>query len=526
METENDFSKRRERELVEDAIVLEKAIKNFWEALPIPVCTTSPIFIILETGKGFDMLFGYAKNELVGESLKEIAFDKNDFKKILDRLSQQKRVSNIEAAVKTKKGEMVWVSVSAIAQEDEQGEVVSYLFSFVDVTLIKKTERELQQKIKDSIRDAQELGESKQALMNILEDIERERKNAEAERDKTLAIIQNFADGLIMVELGTITLFNPKAVEFLKIPEKEVIGKSIAVFNQHKTLAALFKLVENKGAKLFREEFVMFEDLILEVSIVCINKSGPARCEAQMIILHDITREKMVERMKTEFVSIAAHQLRTPLSAIKWILSMLLGGDAGEVSSEQKELLSKTYQSNERMIRLVNDLLNTTRIEEGKFLAKIMPVDIRDLLEKTAAPFGEEVKRKGLEFDCQLPSGRLPKVGADVEKLRLAIQNLMDNALNYTKAGGIKINLSFNKDEDSFLFSIADTGIGISNDEQSRIFGKFFRSAAAVKAETEGSGLGLFITKNIIEAHGGKIWFESPGQGTTFYFTLPVQQEK
>jgi len=203
---------------------------------------------------------------------------------------------------------------------------------------------------------------------------------------------------------------------------------------------------------------------------------------------------------------------------------MLLGGDVGEMSFEQKELLERTYQSNERMIHLVNDLLNTTRIEEGKFLTKIVPQDIGDLVKKIVkSSFEEEVKRKGLNFDCQLPKGRLPKVGADVDKLTLAIQNLMDNALNYTKTGGIKITLSFNKDENSFLFSIIDTGIGISKEEQPRVFSKFFRSSMAVKTETEGSGLGLFITKNIIDAHGGRIWFESQeGQGSSFYFSLPV----
>ncbi|OIO50350.1 hypothetical protein COX74_02950 [bacterium (Candidatus Gribaldobacteria) CG_4_10_14_0_2_um_filter_41_16] len=149
MDKENNFSKRREKELAEDTIVLEKAIKNFWEILPIPVCTASPIFIILETGKGFDTLFGYIKNELVGESLKEIAFDKDSFKKILSQLAEQRKISNVEAVLKNKKGEKISVFVSAIAQEDEQREVFSYLFSFVDITLMKKTERELQEKVAD-----------------------------------------------------------------------------------------------------------------------------------------------------------------------------------------------------------------------------------------------------------------------------------------------------------------------------------------------------------------------------------------
>jgi len=390
-----------------------------------------------------------------------------------------------------------------------------------DLALTEMREKR-EEEFQELEKRTKELTESKQALLNILEDIEEERKKAEKERDKTLAIIKNFADGLLMIESGFITLFNPKAVEFFKISDNEIIGKNIEFFDKHQTLFTLFDLIKQKGSSFLRAELKMANDLILEVSGVCINREGA--CEAQIIILHDITREKMMERMKTEFVSIAAHQLRTPLSAIKWILSMLLGGDVGEMSFEQKELLERTYQSNERMIHLVNDLLNTTRIEEGKFLTKIVPQDIGDLVKKIVkSSFEEEVKRKGLNFDCQLPKGRLPKVGADVDKLTLAIQNLMDNALNYTKTGGIKITLSFNKDENSFLFSIIDTGIGISKEEQPRVFSKFFRSSMAVKTETEGSGLGLFITKNIIDAHGGRIWFESQeGQGSSFYFSLPV----
>lgn len=139
MKTEND--------LTEDIIVLEKSIKNFWEILPIPVCTTSPIFIILETGKSFDTLFGYTKDELIGETLKKLSFDKNNFETFLKDLSAKKKILNVEVALKTKNEEKLLALVSAIAQEDEQGEVFSYLFSFIDVTLIKGTESELQEKV-------------------------------------------------------------------------------------------------------------------------------------------------------------------------------------------------------------------------------------------------------------------------------------------------------------------------------------------------------------------------------------------
>lgn len=147
MEIEKDLCDKREKELIEDIIVLEKAVKNFWEILPIPVCATSPIFIILETGKSFNNLFGYKKDELIGETLKKVSFNKKYFETFLTDLSLKRKVSNIEVALKTKNRDKILAFISAIAQEDENKEVFSYLFSFVDVTLIKETERELQEKV-------------------------------------------------------------------------------------------------------------------------------------------------------------------------------------------------------------------------------------------------------------------------------------------------------------------------------------------------------------------------------------------
>lgn len=230
--------------------------------------------------------------------------------------------------------------------------------------------------------------------------------------------------------------------------------------------------------------------------------------------------------MKTEFVSIAAHQLRTPLSAIKWTLKMFLTGDLGKITKEQADFLEKAYQSNERMIGLINDLLNVTRIEEGRYLYKPIFVDFEDLVQSVIKPFKEEIKRKKIKFEFKKPSKKPPKVKVDKEKIALVIQNLIDNAIKYTLTGGkITVRLKYTKKQ--LEFSVQDTGIGISKDQQSRIFTKFFRGAKAIRMETEGSGLGLFIAKNIIEAHGGKIWFESEeGKGSTFSFSLPFKREK
>ena len=243
-----------------------------------------------------------------------------------------------------------------------------------------------------------------------------------------------------------------------------------------------------------------------------------------LVILHDITREKIVERMKTEFVSLTAHQLRTPLSAIKWTLRILLDGDLGALSVEQRDFLEKTYQSNERMISLINDLLNVTRIEEGRYLYKMTLVNLEEIIQFVVNSYKEEIKRRKIKFEFIKPKEKLPQVLIDVEKMRLAVQNLIDNAVRYTHAGG-EITISLNRGRREIEFSIKNTGIGIPKDQKDRIFTKFFRAANVMRMETEGSGLGLFIAKNIIESHSGKIWFESEeGKGATFHFALPVKE--
>jgi PAS domain S-box-containing protein len=375
----------------------------------------------------------------------------------------------------------------------------------------------------DIERKSEELEKTRTALMNILEDVEEERKRAEEEKNKTLAVITNFVDGLLVFDKeGKVSLINPQAESFFKVKEKEVIGKSILELSQFPDFRPIVEAVGKEMKGIFRKETPIRKDLILEVTTVPIMREKEKI--GTLMILHDVTREKMIERMKTEFVSISAHQLRTPLSAIKWTLKMFLDGDLGELTKEQKEFLEKTYKSNERMINLINDLLNVTRIEEGRYLYKPVLADIIPICQSVIDSYKEEIEKKKLKFRFEKPKG-LPKVRVDVEKISLAIQNLLENAIRYNREGG-EIEITLEEKEGKIKFSIRDTGIGIPKDQQKRVFTKFFRAPNAMRMETEGSGLGLFITKNIIEAHGGKIWFESEeGKGTTFYFTLPVARK-
>jgi signal transduction histidine kinase len=228
---------------------------------------------------------------------------------------------------------------------------------------------------------------------------------------------------------------------------------------------------------------------------------------------------RALDTAKSDFISIAAHQLRTPLSAIKWILHMTLHGDFMD-ENERQQFIQKAYESTDRMITLVNDLLEVDHIQSGKDHIVFKSVDIQTILHPIIFDMAPQAEKRHLTITHNLAASSIVK--GDSEKLRAIFQNLIENAVKYTLEGGnVVINSAV---MGKFLnVSIKDTGIGIPDDQKEQVFKKFFRAQNAVKMETVGSGLGLFIAKQIIERHGGKIWFESKqGEGTTFYITLPL----
>ena len=235
---------------------------------------------------------------------------------------------------------------------------------------------------------------------------------------------------------------------------------------------------------------------------------------------------KELDQLKTEFISIASHQLRTPLSAIKWSLKMLLDKDLGPLNDEQAELISKGYQSNERMINLINDLLNVSRIEEGRMSYLFVEQSIEPILRELIDEQQHAAREKHITIELNSGSGKLPFVRLDTQKIHLGLQNLLDNAIKYTSFDGkVKINVTIEKEE--LVVSIQDTGVGIPTSQQPRVFSKFFRGDNVMRMQTEGTGLGLFIAHNIIEKHHGRIWFEShEGKGTTFYAALPLVKSR
>ena len=230
-----------------------------------------------------------------------------------------------------------------------------------------------------------------------------------------------------------------------------------------------------------------------------------------------------IENISSDFVSLASHQLRTPLSAVKWITELLIAQKSGKLNDRQLKYLKEIYRSNERAISLVNDLLDVSRIQEGEIHLDLRPTKVEDIIEEVIDNLDTLIRASRVTVNLEIVSGPLPKVETDQEKLKRVVVNLLSNAAKYTMPGG-KVKITAERVGENLQVTVADTGIGISKADQKLLFDKFFRSPRVLKFSPDGTGLGLFITKALISAMGGKIAFESEeNKGTTFIFTLPIK---
>jgi len=227
-------------------------------------------------------------------------------------------------------------------------------------------------------------------------------------------------------------------------------------------------------------------------------------------------------RMKLEFLTVISHQMRTPFSNLRWVIDLLNSGRVGEVQKNQEEYLRILKENSERMEGLINQLLTASKLEQGKLSFKMSLFSLKTLTEKLITELKplSDASNVEVRFDCQ---EEIPDVFGDQMWIREVISNLLDNAIKYTRAKGeVRVNLS--KKGRKIYLEVKDTGAGIPKEDQKYIFDKFFRAQNILKKQTQGSGLGLFIAKSIIESHKGKIGFQSEvGKGSTFWFLLPIK---
>lgn len=358
-------------------------------------------------------------------------------------------------------------------------------------------------------------------------EIETPADRTRAEKARLDIITENMREGAILLDEKHRVLFiNPVARVMLGLGRDEKDTDSILyAFKKRFTDIEIEHCLENSApAHPFQVPELESDSEIFQISFSILPEAERRRFGAHALVwIENVTEAKMLERKKSEFVSVVAHQLRTPLSGIKWTLHMLISGDFGAVSNEQKTFLMKTYENNERMIALVNDMLAADRVESGRMKYTLLRINLRDLVENVLFEVFPNAQKRMQKINLECPPEKQFTVLVDSTKIRAVLQNLLENAIKYTMNGGT-ITIRIEEREASVLVTIADNGIGIPKEQQVQIFSRFFRAGNAVKMEPGGTGLGLYMVKKIIEQHGGTCWFESEeGKGSSFYFTLPME---
>jgi signal transduction histidine kinase/CheY-like chemotaxis protein len=252
-------------------------------------------------------------------------------------------------------------------------------------------------------------------------------------------------------------------------------------------------------------------------------RGGDGEPMGQLVAFRDVTRERAVDRMKTEFVSLVSHELRTPLTSIKGYVDLLLDGEVGELEPDQKEFLAIVRGNAQRLVSLINDLLDISRIESGKVELHRASIDMARLIEGVAMAMRPQLDGKRQRLVLALPDP-MPVVRGDADRVAQILTNLISNAHKYSPAGSA-IRVAAERQGNQVRIDVQDNGIGLSADEQAHLFTKFFRAENRTTREVGGTGLGLVITRSLVEMHGGTMEVVSaPGKGATFSFTLPIAE--
>ncbi len=364
-------------------------------------------------------------------------------------------------------------------------------------------------------------------------------RQQEVEASRARAILDAIADGVLVTDAkGKITLFNPSAERLLGLSADQVVGQPLEHFvgffgsagrQWMETIHTWSEEVEAEG----NEPTTYAEQLELDDGRVVSVHLAPVFFRREFLgtvsVFRDITHQIEVDRLKSEFVATVSHELRTPMTAIKGYVDILLMGAAGPLTDQQRRFL-KTVQSNtERLNLLVGDLLDISRIEAGRIALVMEALNLKELLEDVVNEQRRLAEEAGREIvvEVAVPED-LPLVRGDHERVRQIVENLIENAYRYTPDGG-RVRVTAMTKDGEVQVDVSDTGIGISPEEQQRVFERFYRGENPLVMASAGTGLGLAIVKTLVEMHGGRIWVESsgvPGEGSTFSFTLPVYTEE
>jgi two-component system sensor histidine kinase VicK len=397
-------------------------------------------------------------------------------------------------------------------------------------------EKKLNKELEYREKRERELEDEQIAILNVLEDVKNERDKVEEmarELIKFQLAVENVSDLITITDdEGKIIYTNRAIKKITGFRKKDVLGKKAGSRELWGGLMSkefyqkMWKTILDKKPFIgeFKNKRKNGEEYYAIVNIVSVlNRKN--EIIFFVAVERDITEQRSIDRAKSEFVSLASHQLRTPLSTIKWYAEMLIGEDIGKLKKEQKQYVEEIERGNTRMIELVNALLNVSTLELGTFIIESESLDIREISDKVIEELGQILKKKKHEF-IKTYGKNIPKILLDRKLISVILENVLSNAIKYTPEKG-KIELKILKEKRNIKIVVSDNGIGIPKKQQKRVFEKLFRADNVKITDTDGTGLGLYIVKSILDQSGGKIWFKSEENvGSTFYITIPLKGMK
>jgi PAS domain S-box-containing protein len=465
--------------------------------------------VLMVNKKGLE-ISGFKKEELIGKNWFKICLPKEEQERVLTFFKKlvSGKIKKIDEAfeneILSKKGEKILVAWISTFIRDDQGKIIGVLSSGEDITIKRKNEEIIKENSRKLGRLLHHLKLATESAQIGIWDLNLKTK------------ILTWDDQMYKLYGVKRGKFDGKFNSWKKICHPDDLArveKEIDVaISSRSNFNSVFRIVFSDNSIKYIKAFA---------NVVFDKKNRPYK---MIGVNFDVTEEKEIDRAKSEFVSLASHQLRTPLTAINWYTEMLLE-DNDRISEEQRSYLEEIHTSNQHLVGLVNSLLNVSRIEVGSLMISPEKINLVELVNDVIRFHKVIIGSKKIKFYRRIAKNIPLKFSADKRLLGIVFQNILSNSINYTPDGGsIHLSLSLDRSKKNIVFKVTDNGYGIPKNQQAKIFTKLFRADNAQKIDTSGTGLGLYIVKSIVDKSGGKIWFESAeNKGTSFYVSFPLK---